>query len=421
MPGLRSSTELPQGRELRVGPGELYPHLAAVAPELLPGDRVVIAAGAEHVGETRLTRSGLPGRPIVIRGERRGGRRPVLAGGKTTLELAGHHYVIEGLEITGGSRRCVLHHANDIVLRDVLIRDCPAHGLLGADSGSGSLLLEHSEVRGSGNGERLHQIYMATDESAFPGSVFRMQHCYVHDGRGGNNVKSRAERNELYYNWIEGAYYHELELIGPDGQPEHLAREDSDVVGNVLFQSNAARTHFPIRVGGDGTGQTWGRYRFVNNTIVLGAATTSAVFRVFHGVESLEMHNNVLYRRGGAPVQVLRDVEARWKDGPQVVGSNNWISAGSTAVPNGWVDTLQGADPGFADLTSAELRPGPRSPLLDRARPRAFAPEALAFPAPLLFPRAEPPPRQVLTGAIALRPVVGAGLDIGAFEGPPAE
>ncbi len=49
-----------------------------------------------------------------------------------------------------------------------------------------------------------HQIYMATDESAHPGSVFRMQFCYMHDGAGGNNVKSRSERNEIYYNWIEG-------------------------------------------------------------------------------------------------------------------------------------------------------------------------------------------------------------------------
>jgi len=37
----------------------------------------------------------------------------------------------------------------------------------------------------------------------------------VHDGNGGNGVKSRAERNEIYYNWIEGSLYHELELIGP--------------------------------------------------------------------------------------------------------------------------------------------------------------------------------------------------------------
>src|ERR1041384_8237829 len=58
---------------------------------------------------------------------------------------------------------------------------------------------------------------MATDETAFPGAVFRMQHCYVHDGNGGNNVKTRAERNEIYYNWIEGAAYRAVELSGPAG------------------------------------------------------------------------------------------------------------------------------------------------------------------------------------------------------------
>ena len=44
-------------------------------------------------------------------------------------------------------------------------------------------------------------------------------------------------------------------------------REDSDVVGNVLYQGYTTRSHYPIRVGGDGTAQTFGRFRFVNNTI----------------------------------------------------------------------------------------------------------------------------------------------------------
>jgi hypothetical protein len=109
-----------------------------------------------------------------------------------------------------------------------------------------------------------------------------MQHCYIHpsvdyaricDGGscqstdagpcgangpcvfwGGNAVKTRAQRNEIYYNWIEGSQYPELSLIGPDwsevdggGYPDggsvppnctlqnsrdSLVREDSDVVGS---------------------------------------------------------------------------------------------------------------------------------------------------------------------------------------------
>ena len=89
-----------------------------------------------------------------------------------------------------------------------------------------------------------HQIRVATDEVAHPGSVFRMQHCYLHDANGGNNVKSRAERNEIDHNWIEGAVYYELELIGPEPEGSggrlvgDLVREDSDVVGNVLRKTS---------------------------------------------------------------------------------------------------------------------------------------------------------------------------------------
>ena len=105
-----------------------------------------------------------------------------------------------------------------------------------------------------------------------------MQHSYVHDANGGNNVKSRAERNEIYFNWVEDALYHELELIGPDpagGSGVAGVREDSDVVGNVLVKED---TFSVVRFGGDGTGETNGRYRFAFNTVVTqpGAARCSA-------------------------------------------------------------------------------------------------------------------------------------------------
>ena len=125
------------------------------------------------------------------------------------------------------------------------MHDCPGQGILGADRGSGSFLLEYVEVHHTGAGTSAHQIRMATDEVAHPGSVFRMQYCYVHDANGGNNVKSRAQRNEIRYNWIEGALYHEIELIGPDGADEGLFREDSDVVGNVFRKTATTVRGYP--------------------------------------------------------------------------------------------------------------------------------------------------------------------------------
>jgi hypothetical protein len=360
----------------RVGPGQRFTTLQQVAPVLRPGDTVEVID--DQVGDIVLSASGTPNSKITIRGVRHRGRRPVLLGGKTTLEIAGNHVVVEGFEITGGTSRCLFHHAHDVTVRDVVIHDCPSHGLLGADSGAGSLTLEYSEVYRCGEGERRHQIYMATDESAYRGAVFRMQHCYVHDALGGHNVKSRAERNEIFYNWIEGAYHHELELIGPDGQAEELAREDADVVGNVLYQGYWERSHPVIRIGGDGTGQTWGRYRFANNTIVLGQASTSAVFRIFHGVESVEMHNNVLFRVGGAPVTVIRDAEAQWTNGRAISGSNNWVTSGSTEVPEEWQNTLSGSDPQLRDGERRDVRPTMTSPLCGAVTTTASAQSALA-------------------------------------------
>lgn len=402
-----------QGLTYQVGPGKTYTSLQAVAAALKPGDVVQVSGDAVYGGGIRLSQSGTSSSKIRIVGVRVNGKRPVLSGGTNTIEFAANHLEFEGFEVTGGTSRCVYHHGHDITIRDTVIHDCPAHGLLGADSGSGSLTLEHSEIYRSGSGDRLHQIYMATDETAYPGAVFRMQHCYVHDGNGGNNVKSRAERNEIYYNWIEGAYYHELELIGPDGQTESLKREDSDVVGNVLYQGYTSRSHYPIRVGGDGTGQTFGRYRFVNNTIVLGNASTSAVFRVFDGIESVEMHNNALYRLGGSAVTVLNDSSARWKNGRQIAGKNNWVTSGSSAIPSTWTGTKQAMNPGFTNVGARDLTPASGSGLRDAGASNLAGPTGYPFPSPLASPAYEPP-RHAL-GAAVPRTLVGA-IDIGAFE-----
>jgi len=58
-------------------------------------------------------------------------------------------------------------------------------------------------------------------------------------------------------------------------------------------------------LGGDGSGDSNGRYRFVNNTILLGPGPGGGAFRLFSGLESIEMHNNAIAREGGGPVRVV--------------------------------------------------------------------------------------------------------------------
>jgi len=412
----------------RVGPSGSYRQFSEL-PTLNPGDIVEVEGGADY-DAVWFQDDGAPDNPIIIRGVRSSsGARPVIRGGANTVQLQGDHYVLEGFDITGGTSRCVYHHADDIVIRDVVIHDCPAHGLLGADNDSGSLLLEYSEVYACGEGGGRHQIYMSTDQIAHPGSVFRMQFCYIHDGNGGNGVKSRAERNEIYYNWIENSYYHELELIGPDpggtSVAEDANQENSDVVGNVFVKGGLNPDHYVLRFGGDGTGQTNGRYRFVYNTVVL-APGSSGIFRLFDGIESLEAHNNVFFQTGAGNAQIVRDRDANWVGGTRrVAGSNNWLISGTGVrdIPAEWTGTIEGADPMFEGASSFDFRPADGSPLIDAANPSPSAVAGYDFPSPLPLPLFQPPQRRLLAvGDAVPRPMAGAGLDLGAFEfgsGPP--
>jgi hypothetical protein len=389
-------------------------------PALGPGDLVEVEGDLEYTGGVvfDFAWDGTAAMPVTIRGLGTGASRPRIVGGMNTIELQGDHYVLENLDVSGGSRRCVFHHADDVTIRDTVVHDCARQGILGADNDSGSLTLERVEVHHAGGGTQDHQIYMATDELAHPGSVFRMIGCWIHDANGGNNVKSRAERNEIRFNWIEGAYYHELELIGPDpagGVPEDTAREDSDVVGNVFVKRGMNEAFSVVRFGGDGTGQSLGRYRFAFNTVIVAPGSTAAVFRLFSGLESLEMHGNVFAMRGGGAVNLLREVEAEWVRGRLVAGTNNWVSTGSTNVPPEWTGTITGADPGLvaiAALDGIDVRPSAMtSAVVDvgLAPPPAFATSPFVRP---LETFDQSPTHG--TGTLP-RPLVGT-IDLGAYE-----
>ncbi len=409
----------------RVGPSRPYTTLGALlaAVDLAGGDIVEVDGNATYPGNVVIDEDdgGSPGNPVVFRGLRVAGQRPHIQGGTNTVEFRqSDHVVFEGFEVTGGSSRCILQGAHDVTVRDSVIHACPAHGILGTDQYSGSFTLEYSEVHDAGNGTSQHPLYIQSDEIAHPGSVFRMRFCYVHDGNGGNLLKSRHERSEIHYNWFEGAAYHELELIGPDeatqqpGWSIDLVREDQDVVGNVIVHSNPDFGAV-IRVGGDGSGQSRGRVRFANNTILVTSGEDATVFRIFDGIQAVEAHNNVLYASAGGTLRVERTVEAVWTSGRQVGGSNNWIPDGATFIPPEWIGTLQGTQPGFANTALLELTPSATGDLVDAANPSPQPIPGYAVPGTTFPPLYQPRRGHVLPGAAMPRPASGA-LDIGAIE-----
>lgn len=421
------------------GSGAQYAQLRDVFTQrnLAPGDIVSVRGGASYSGNIVVEEDdgGAAGNPVTIRWDRAGGSRPRLQGGAHTIKFEqSHHVVFEGFEVSGGSSTCVFYEANDVTVRDAVIHACPAHGILGADQNSGSFTLEYSEVFDAGEGTNKHPLYIQSDEVAFPDAVFRMRYNYIHDGNGGNLLKSRHQRSEIYYNWFEGGAYQELELIGPDCETQQsgwhadLVREDADVVGNVIVHTGGWNN--VIRAGGDLNGRSQGRVRMVNNTILIdrGAGGARVVY-VQLGLESLEMHGNAIFQTGtAAPAIVGENTDADtpfcgpqgtqpWTSGRKVHGTHNWVETAATLVPGEWGVTHRGADPRFANVAQRNLRPVAGSPLLDNGIDAPPAPPTFPFPSPLQVPLFDPPLRSKLAiNGQRARQVVGGTIDVGALE-----
>lgn len=399
----------------QVGADKPYQTIHELEGSLLPGDVVEVDGDAVYAGDIhiRAASSGTPDQKVTLRGIAINGQRPVIEGGvEFGIVLNASHFVFEGFEVRGAPNFCVAHKADDLTISDVIVHDCPNHGILSTDFESGSLTIQFSEVHHCGFEEYEHQLYIATDESMYPGSVFRLEHSYIHDGNGGNNVKSRAERNEIYCNWIESPLYHVLDLIDPDGQDPGLAREDSDVVGNVLIQYGQ---FYIARLGGDHDGMgTSGRYRFAFNTLISNA-NAGSYFYLMNPIESVALHNNAFiasHNGGGPPALVLDLDEAQWTNGVQIAGVNNWIGPGVDASPlSGSID----GELAFADEIGLNYVPIDGSALIDASAPDQ-GPSGFEVPGGWAVPTCVPALRRKNSELASLgRPATGAP-DVGVYE-----
>ena len=135
---------------IQVGPTRAITQLSAVnQASVNPGDVIEVDGDATY-SAVRWTRSGTQQAPIRIVGVPVNGRRPLLSGGTNTIEVEADDVVVDGFELTGGSSRCFFHHGHRVTLRNSVVHDCAMHGVLGADQGSGSLLMEFVEVYRTG-------------------------------------------------------------------------------------------------------------------------------------------------------------------------------------------------------------------------------------------------------------------------------
>jgi len=432
------------------GSGKQYPSLSALFSaanvDLKPGDIVEVDGNATYTSsgdvgiKMRSDDGGAPGNPVRIVGLAINGKRPMLTMGSGDHVIKfeqSNHVVFEGFEITGGGggkKSCVFSEAHDLVLRDLIIRDCPAHGLIAADHNAGSLTLEYSEIFNAGANDQRHPIYVTADTERYPGAIFRMRFNYIHDGKGGNLLKSRHNRNEIHYNWFENSFYQEIELIGPDcaawsnGTPPPIAG-DSELLGNVIVHKSS--WSHAIRLGGDLNGRSRGLVRMVNNTVLIDRPGNSNAIYVQLGLRGLEMHNNAIYQPGGAPTIVGENnsvdtpscgfTDRRpWVDGVRnVSGGDNWVQTTAKGVPGSpeWGRTLRGDDPRLTDIANRNLRPADGSPLIGNGNVMPPDAPGTPFPSPQRLPLFDPPTRaKVILDQPQARSRPTQSIAIGALE-----
>ena len=241
-----------------VGPtGRMYTQLSQVnALNLMPGDVIEVDGNATY-SAVRWTKSGTAAQPITIRGlgERHAARsraartpsrsRPTTRGRRASRSPAAPPLLLPPRRTTS---RCATPSCTTARRRaSSAPTPAPARSPW---STSRSTTAAAARRAPDLHGDRRGRTTRAR--------VFRMQHCWVHDENGGNNVKSprRAQRDLLQLDRGRALPRARADRPRPGRRRagETMAREDSDVVGNVLVRK--ATPFYVVRIGGDGTGET---------------------------------------------------------------------------------------------------------------------------------------------------------------------
>jgi len=222
-----------------VGPERADKTLGAVLPRLEAGDIVEVDGGDYH--ETaRLTMQSTREKPIIIRGI--GPTRPIFDADGLDTEGRGHVprgvFQIEGAYISlehlefrdarnGQNAAGVrLLDSTNATIRDCVVSHCDM-GIFGGDKETA--LIEDSEIFENGtdkfNGGS-HNFYMS-------GNRVVVRRCYIHDALFGQNFKSRAHYNELWWNWITDSQEGEIGIVDAAGATDK-PNSNALLVGNVI-------------------------------------------------------------------------------------------------------------------------------------------------------------------------------------------
>jgi len=388
------------------------------AEEANPGDIIEIQPGTYYLTTPRIsvTRSGEPGRPIIIRGLVEDGKRPIIDASRTNVmrgifrtEEPTHDVVFEDLELchAWGSRfpdqrtfgvnaGAIYFQGKNLTARRVYSHD-NEDGFFSTHA-SDSILVEHCEI--AHNGTLAKEAHNRTHSFYFNSHRQVVRNSYIHSSIEGENFKSRGYNTIFAYNWVEeDAIYSVAVDSGNEGNTLWL--------GNVIIKRTAPGGQRRILGVGDGTGVARGTLTLVNNTIVATNPDDLYFFTEWSSTTDVVLINNVF---AGPSTDFL---ECHGKG--TFSGTHNWFQRGMN-VPDTVTESIFGDDPGFVEVEARDFHPAPGSPLIDAGLPDPTYLDINGQQSPAV-PTLEPSRDPLAT---IRRPVVNT-LDIGAFEhGSPA-
>lgn len=335
-----AATSVARAATFNVGASRQDKTLNAVLPRLKPGDVVQIDAGV-YRETARLTMNGTREKPIVIRGV--GASRPVFdAQGLDTsgrgpiprgaFQIEGAYLRIEHLEFKNArngenAAGIRLLDSTNVTIRDCVISECDM-GIFGGDRQTATI--EDCDV-GFNSTEKFngysHNFYMS-------GNRVVLRRCYIHDCLFGQNFKSRAHYNELWFNWIVNSNEGEVGFVDAKGATDK-PNSNALMVGNVLM-SKADRTgntaKFVLFGSESGASHNGTLYLF-HNTFIAGNAKIHFI-TLPDARAHLVAANNLF--AGSTQIFVAAPAPA------SVVAAHNVLPAGA-ALPAGWSQEPSGA------------------------------------------------------------------------------